>query len=204
MNSPLLARLGAGSGGLFAIILVVAAGDGNGTYSAPRAIAGLAALALFVPFLAYLHSTLRAAEGADGWLASAALAAGLVGITLKIVSVIPALAVHRAGIAEATSLHKFADGLDNGTTVIALFPLAISCAAIAVVTLRTGALPRWLGIAAAVTATALAINGAFLDASFVPALLLFIAWTLLTSVHLLRTTFREPAQIRAPRTASTA
>jgi len=72
--------------------------------------------------------------------------------------------------------------------VIALYPLAIFCAATAAVALRTAALPRWLAGGAAITAVALAVNGAFLEASFVPALLLFIAWNLAASVVLVNRT----------------
>jgi hypothetical protein len=178
-------RLGPACGALFAVVLFVAAGNGDEAYLAPRAIAGLAALALFVPFVGFLYGLLRAAEGQAGWLAPTALAAGTVGITIKIVSVIPALALHRAQVADGTQLHRLFDDLDNGATVVALYPLAIFCAATAAIALRTGALPRWLAAASAVTAGALAVNGAFLQASFVPALLLFVVWTLALSVTLL-------------------
>ena len=65
-------------------------------------------------------------------------------------------------------------------------PLAICCAAVAAIALRERVLPRWLGIFAAVTAVALAVNAGFVYASFVPALLLFLLWTLVTSIVLLR------------------
>ena len=167
-----------------------------------RAVAGLAALALFVPFLAYVCSILRAAEGPNGWLAGTAFASGLLGIALKIVSVVPALALHHARVADGTQLHKLFDGFDNGTTVIALYPFAIFCAATAAVAFRTGALPRWLAGGAAFTAVALAANGAFLEASFVPALLLFIVWSLAASVALVHRTRR--AASRSGRTEVTA
>jgi steroid 5-alpha reductase family enzyme len=77
--------------------------------------------------------------------------------------------------------------------VICLYPLAVFCAATAIVAFRTRALPRWLAAGAAVTAATLAINGAFLGTDSVPALLLFLLWTLLASVHLLRRTWRKPA-----------
>jgi hypothetical protein len=186
MTSPVNARLGAVCGLLFAVVLFVASGSGSHAFLAPRAVAGLAALVLFVPFLAYLCGVLRRAEGEPGSLATTALAAGVVGITLKIVSVVPALALHRAHVADGTPLHKLFDAFDNGTTVIALYPLAVACAAIAIVALRTGALPRWLAAGAGLTAIALAVNGAFLEASFVPALLLFLLWTFVASLHLLR------------------
>lgn len=187
-------RLGASCGVLFAVVLFVASGSGTHAYLAPRAIAGLAALALFIPFLAYLCNLLKTAEEEDGWLASTALVAGTVGITIKIVSVIPALALHRAGVSDGTPLHKLFDGFDGAATVIALYPLAIACAAIAAVALRTAALPHWLAAGAGVTAVALAVNGLFLEASFVPALLLFIVWTLAASVYLLQRSRREPGR----------
>jgi hypothetical protein len=55
-----------------------------------------------------------------------------------------------------------------------------------VIALREHVLPRWLGMSAALTAVALAVNAGFLFASFVPALLLFLLWTLVTSIVLLR------------------
>jgi hypothetical protein len=203
MNATILPRVGAACGAAFAIVLFVASGNGSGDFSAARAIAGLAALTLFVPFLAYLCSLLRDAEGPNGWLASTALNAGLAGIVLKIASVTPALALHRAHVADGTALHKLFDALDGGVTVIALFPLAVFCAATAAVAFRTRVLPHWLAGAAAVTAAALAVNGCFLEASFLPALLLFIAWTLAASLHLVRRTRRQPAPIgQAPAAAA--
>jgi uncharacterized protein (DUF486 family) len=182
MDQPISPRLGAACGALFAVVLVVAAGNGDQAYSAPRAVAGLAALTLFLPFAAYLHSLLR--EG--GWLATAALVGGVTGIGLKIASGIPEVAFHRAH-----ALHRLGVALGDTATLIALYPLAILCAATALISLRTGALPRWLGGAAAVTALALAVNGAFLETSTVPALLLFIAWTLAASLYLLRVPARR-------------
>ena len=67
---------------------------------------------------------------------------------------------------------------------------------------RSRVLPRWLSVGAAVTAAALAVNGAVLAADAVPALLLFVLWTLLVSVLLLRRTWRSPA--RAMHTEATA
>jgi len=131
MTSSLQARLGAGCGALFAVVLFVASGSGDHAFLAPRAVAGLGAIALFVPFLAYLCSLLRAAEGERGWLATTALVAGTVGITIKVVSVVPELALHRAHVADGTNLHKVFNAFGDGATVIALYPLAVACAAIA-------------------------------------------------------------------------
>jgi hypothetical protein len=193
MNLPNASRLGAACGAVFAVMLFVAAGNGSQSFDAARAVAGLAALALFIPFLAYLSNLLRAAEGRNGWLSHAALAGGVVGITVKIVSTVPELALHHAHVADGTALHKLTQALADGATVMALFPFAVFCGATALVAFRTAILPRWLAAFAAVTAAALAVNGAFLEASFVPALLLLIAWCLVASLHLLRRTWRAPS-----------
>jgi hypothetical protein len=198
MNQSTLPRLGAACGAVFAIVLVVANGDGSQPFSGPRAIAGIAALTLALPFIAYLCSVLRdaaGADGADGWLASTALAAGITGIVLKLGSGAPELAMHTAHLTAGTQLHAAIDGIGGGATVLSLYPLAVFCAAIAILAFRTRALPRWLSAGTAVTAAALAINGGFLGTSFVPALLLFTLWTLLTSVYLLRRTWRKPAPV---------
>jgi hypothetical protein len=83
--------------------------------------------------------------------------------------------------------------MGDGATIFSLYPLAVFCAATAIVAFRTRALPRWLAAGAAATAAALAVNGAFLGAGSVPALLLFLLWTLVTSVYLLHRTWRKPA-----------
>jgi hypothetical protein len=204
MNQPMIPRVGAACGAVFAIVLTVAAGDGSQPFSGPRAVAGIAALTLAVPFLAYLTSVLRHAEGPGGWLAPAALAAGIAGLTLKLGSGAPELAIHQAHLAAGTQLHSALDAIGGAATVLSLYPLAVFCAATAIVAFRTHALPRWLATGAAVTAAALAVNGSFLTTSSVPALLLFLLWTLLASVHLLRQTWHNPAYLtQAQATAST-
>ncbi len=197
MNQPTLSRLGAACGAVFAIVLTVAAGNGDQSFSGPRAVAGIAAITLALPFIAYLCSVLREAEGADGWLVSTALAAGITGIVLKLGSGAPELAVYKAHLSAGTQLNTAINAIGDGATVICLYPLAVFCAATAIVAFRTRALPRWLAAGAAVTAAALAINGAFLGTGSVPALLLFLLWTLFASVYLLRRTWRKPAPVPA-------
>ena len=177
MNHQLHARVGASCGVLFSVLLFVGA-------DAKLQWLAIAGLVLFIPFLAYLYSILRAAEGPGGWLAPTAFAAGLCGITLKIVSDVPERAVRH--VEAGTPLEKAINDLADGAFIIALTPLAIFTAAVAAVAIQTGALPRWLGVGAAVTSVALAINGAFFDASFGPAFLLLLAWTFATSIVLVR------------------
>ena len=67
MNRPMLPRLGAACGIVFPIAMFLAVGDGN--HFAPwRAVAATWALVLALPFLTYLCSLLRTAEGEGGWI----------------------------------------------------------------------------------------------------------------------------------------
>ena len=194
MTRPMLSRLGAACGIVFPIAMFLAVGNGN-NFAPWRAVAATWALVLALPFLAYLCSLLRAAEGDGGWLSTTALVAGVSGVLLKLASHAPELAIHRDGIAKGTQLYKALDNSAGAATLVSLYPLAICCAAVAVIALRRRVFPRWLGIFAAVTAVALAVNAGFVYASFVPALLLFLLWTLVTSIVLLRRTSGATARV---------
>jgi hypothetical protein len=195
MNKPTLPWLGAACGAVFAIVLTAANGDGTQSFSTARAIAGIVALTLALPFIAYLCSLMREAEGAAGWLANAALAAGIAGITLKLASGAPELALHNEHVAAGTQLHALIEAIASGATLLSLYPLAVFCAATAILAFRTRILPRWLATGTAITGAALAINGGFLGAGSVPAMLLFALWALLTSAYLMRRAWRTPAPV---------
>ena len=177
MTNQIMPRTGAGCGALFAVALFAAS---NGSADASY-VAGLAAIALFLPFLAYLCSLLREAEGEHGWLAPAALAAGVAGITIKLASVAPEIAANHL---PAGAMHNALRDIANTATVISMYPLALLLAAVATIALRTRVLPRWLAYGAAVTAAALAVNAGFIHATIVPAFLLFALWALAASVVL--------------------
>src|SRR5438477_6452819 len=185
MTRPMLPRLGAACGIVFPIALFLAVGNGN-NFAPWRAVAATWALVLALPFLAYLCSLLRAAEGEGGWLSTAALVAGVSGVILKLASHAPELAIHRDHIAKGTQLYKALDNTAGAATLVSLYPLAVCCAAVAMIALRERVLPRWLGIFAAITAVALAVNAGFVFAGFVPGFLLFLLWTLVTGSVLLR------------------
>ena len=185
MTRPMQQRLGAACGIVFPIAMFLAVGDGS-HFTPWRAVTATWALVLAVPFLAYLSSLLRAAEGEGGWLSTLALVAGVSGVLLKLASHAPELAIHRDGIDKGTQLYKALDNTAGAATLMSLYPLAVCCAAVALIALRERVLPRWLGIFTAVTAVALVVNAGFVYASFVPAFLLFLLWTLLTSIVLLR------------------
>lgn len=186
-----LPRLGAACGALFAVPLFAVSGN-----SGHVNVIGLAAFALFLPFLAYLYSLLREAEGANGWLSTTAFAAGLTGITIKLLSAAPEIANRH--VTDDTPLHKALQGIADAATGISLYPLAVMFAAITVLTFRTSVLPRWLGFGAAATAIALAVMGSFIGRNAGPALILFVLWTLVASVVLFRRTWREPTQVARP------
>jgi len=73
-GNPLRAhgRLGAACGIIFPIGLFLAVGDGK-QFAPWRAVVATWAIVLALPFLVYLYSLLRAAEGENGWLSTAAL-----------------------------------------------------------------------------------------------------------------------------------
>jgi ABC-type multidrug transport system permease subunit len=199
VSNRTLPRLGAACGILFPIGLFLGAGH--------YALWGLAlvAIVLFMPFLAYLCGLIRTAEGEQGWLASAAYAAGLAGITLKLGSIAPEIAIRRAHIADGTSLHAGLQGIADAATDVCLYPLGFMLAAIAVAAIRTHVLPRWLGYGAGLTAVALVVNGSYnlyVSSGFIPAFLLYLLWTLCAGIVLMRTA--QPERSRATRPAQAA
>ena len=110
-NNPALSRVGSACGAVFAIVLFVANGDGSQPFSGPRAVAGLAALALAIPFLGYLATLLRPATEAGGWLATTALGSGIAWVALKLGSGAPELAMVKAHVAAGSELHAGLEGI---------------------------------------------------------------------------------------------
>lgn len=189
MTRSIPSQLAAACGIAFPIVMFVAVGDGT-TFDVWRAIASTWALVLFLPFLAYLTDVLRRAESGDGWLATVALVTGAAGVVLKLTSHAPELAIHQNHLIKGTPLYRALDHTAGAATTLSLYPWALCVAAVGAVVLRTGVLPRWSGVLALVTAAALAVNGGFIYAGFVPGLLVFLVWSLATGVVLLR----RPAQ----------
>ena len=180
MYERILPRLGAASGALFVVLLF--GPSSSGSDSTVVLVLELLGLLLFIPFLGYLWSVLREAEGPGGWLATTAFGAGLVDVTLKLGSLPPGKVADDFG--DATPIHKALEDMNSVAFIATMLPLGVLMAAVAVITLKTRVLPLWLGWLAAVTAPLLLVNGMFLDAEFGPAFLLFLLWTLLASVVL--------------------
>jgi hypothetical protein len=190
MQAQILPRLGAVSGAVSVALIFGLATTGS---DARMVITGeLIGLLLLIPFLGYLWSVLREAEGPGGWLSATAFGAGLVGVTMKLASIAPGWAARDYG--DATAIHKALERTNEVSFIAQMLPDGVMLAAVAILTLTTAALPRWLGWLAAAAAPLLVANGMFLDADFGPAFLLFLLWTLLASVVL---TIR-PRGVRAP------
>jgi len=185
MSRSIPSQLAAACGIAFPIGMFVAVGDGT-SFAPWQAVASTWALVLFLPFLVYLTDLLREADAGDGWLATFALVTGASGVLLKLTSHAPELAIHHDHLTKGTPLYRALDQTAGAATTLSLYPWAACVLTIGAIVVHTGVLPRWTGVLALLTAAALAVNGAFVYAAFVPGLLVFLLWSLATGVVLLR------------------
>lgn len=188
MPNHTASRLGATSGIAYVLSILIL----NSVESDSNLVLGaeLLALLLFIPFLAYLWSLLRTVDAPGRWLSTTALCAGLTALTVKLMGVLPDIIARRGEVDGA--LETTLTRLGEVSFIASLPPLGLCMAAIAAIVVRTHALPTWLGWAAAAVAPLLVANGFDLGAEFGPAFLLFLVWTLLTSVVLLRRAVTAP------------
>jgi hypothetical protein len=132
----------------------------------------------FVFFLGSLWSLLKRAEGEPATLSGIAFGGGLLAIGLKFVSAVPVIAAYSRG-QEALDPQVLAVVVDMGNVafVLTVALWAVFLASTAIVVIRIGVLPRWLGWAAAALAAGLLVAVAFITSSlaFVP-WLLFLLW----------------------------
>lgn len=204
MQEQVWSRMGAACGVLYVVLILA----GNSVYESGNQTVGLAmelaGMLLFVPFLGYLWSVLRRAEGENGWLSATAFGAGLMGITIKFASIAPVLAVEELR-QEGTPLYRTLELMNGAAFNLSMFPYAVLAAAVALVTLKTRFLPAWIGWMGVVTAPALLINASFFAAEFILAFLLFVLWVILLSAVLTLRAGRinvessvspEPARVR--------
>lgn len=182
MDEKIWPRSGAACGVLYVVLILA----GNSLYGSGTETAGLlmevAGMILFVPFLGYLWSVLRQAEGDGGWLSATAFGAGLMGITIKFASIGPVLAVQ--DLEEGTPLYRSLEVMNSASFNLSMFPFAVLAGAAAILTLKTRVLPAWIGWMGAVTAPALLINASFFHTDFILAFVLFVLWVILISAVL--------------------
>ena len=182
MPSPTRSRLGAASGIAYVLgILSLNSADQNSNLVLGGEVV---ALMLFVPFLAYLWTQIRANDSSRDWLATTALGAGVVAIAIKLAGVLPAILVEQGDLTPAigAAFTRFGDL----SFMVSMIPMGFALAAVAAIVLRSGVLPAWLGWSAAAIAPLLVANGFDLGSEFGPAFILFLLWTLVTAIVLLR------------------
>jgi hypothetical protein len=123
---------------------------------------GLASTALLW-FLAVLRAHLRRSEGVEGTFSALAMASGLLVVAFFALGgalrVVPGMGITEAAVAapEASSI-QFAEAANNVLLHIATFWRGSLLAAVAIVVLRHGGLPRWFGWLSAVLAVGSAIG----------------------------------------------
>jgi len=184
-------RLGA-AGGIFYVVLTLLGNDViGGIRPGIGLLVELLGFVFFAFFLGSLWAYLRGAEGDGGWLSAAAFGGGLVALAVKLASVAPVLAV-RASEGMDPGIAKALIAMNGASFDITFLPLGVMLLSTAIVAVRTGALPKWLGWASAVVA--LVLLGALSAAVVSPsppewvflAMLLFALWTVATSIALIR------------------
>jgi Domain of unknown function (DUF4386) len=180
MSNRIWPRLGAASG-IFYVSLLFGPSLVGGEVAGRIELVGILFL---VPFLAYLSSVLRQAEGEGGWLSATVFGAGLVDLAIKLGSAAPSVAAEQ--VKEGSPLDTVLHDINDASFILSMLPLSVLAAAFAIVTLKTGVLPRWLGWMGAITSLALFANGMALEAEFGPGFLVFLLWTIATSAVLVR------------------
>jgi hypothetical protein len=193
MQGRIWPRLGAVSGVLYVVLLM--GSTSTGSDSQIVIVLELIAILLFLPFLGYLYSVLRRAEGEGAWLSPTAFGAGLVDLTIKLGSIAPGFASRTEGL--DPQLHQALEKMNSVAFIVTMLPLGVMMAAVATVALKTRGLPLWLGLLAAITAPACLVNGMFLDAEFGPAFLLFLLWVVMASIVLTLRAGRATAKATA-------
>ena len=180
MQRRIWPRLGAVSGVLYVVLLMGSTSTGSDAQIV--VVLELIAILLFLPFLGYLYSILRRAEGEGAWLSATVFGAGLVDLTIKLGSIAPGFASRTEGL--DPQLHQALEKMNSVAFIVTMLPLGVMMAAVAVVILRTRVLPLWIGLLAAITAPACLVNGMFLNAEFGPAFMLFLLWVTIASIVL--------------------
>lgn len=147
---------------------------------------GLLAVAAFLVFVGGLWGILRSAEGGNGWVSTTGLVAAAVGVaTVVSGDLVPGAAVFLSG--PTTDLSTAALLLDAKKLAEMLtVPLfAVFLGSVALVVLRAGALPRWVGWSAALVGALSVVTVPLgYEPSQIP-VFLTIVWIAALSVRLL-------------------
>lgn len=133
--------------------------DNRGSFIADVYLFGLSMIAA-TWFLAIVWRRLREAEGEPAVLSTIALLGGFgaIAVTLAASGFHLVLAIELEDRLDP-ELVRLLFELGNSTLGFAVFPLAVFFGAVAIIALRTGMLPRWMGLAAAALALAQPVAG---------------------------------------------
>jgi hypothetical protein len=203
MTDRLWERIGAACG-IFYVVLLIGGDSLGGPTSRVAFSLEILAFLFFLFFLGSLCSAMRRAEGGSGWLSTTAYGAGLMSVTIKVASAAPVLAArYRAGGLDPQLARSLQD-INDASFALTFFPLAVFLAAFAIVAIQSGALPGWLGRAAAVLSVAFLFGGLAGSANLASEwaglpMLLYPFWVIATSIVLIRrAVVPRPVQTEAP------
>ena len=201
MSNHLWQRLGAACGIVYVVLLI-----GGNSIGGPDIqivfLMEILAFLFFLFFLGNLWSALRRAEGGSGWLSATAFGGGLMSVTIKVASAAPILAArYRAGDGLDPQLARTLQDINDASFYLSFFPLAVLLAAFAIVAIRSGALPKWLGWIAAALGLAFIVGGmsgsAHLQSEWAGLpMILFTFWVIAVSVVLMRRAGATPSAAR--------
>jgi hypothetical protein len=145
----------------------------------------LLGLLAFIGFVSYLSSVLRRADRDGGFLPTLVLGAGLVAAAVKLVSLAPGFAVLYRAPDISPQLATALFDMNNAGFALDWALTAMMLAATAGVVLRTGVLPRWLGLSALIAAALLLASvPLFTAADGPPTFMLALLWIISASVAL--------------------
>ena len=191
MSDRLWQRLGAACGIVY-VVLLIGGGSIGGSDIRIVFFVEILGFLFFLFFLGNLWSALRRAEGGSGWLSATAFGAGLMSVTIKVASAAPVLAArYRAGDGLDPQLARTLEDINDASFYLSFFPLAVLLGAFAIVAIRSGALPKWLGWIAAALGLAFIAGGMSGSADLhsewagLP-MILFTFWVIAVSVVLIR------------------
>ncbi len=213
MTDRTLARLGASTGAAYVVLVMLGngvIGSGGKSNSTPDLTSSRADVAQWVTtlhtpgpldwlsvlvegagllclliFSAYLYSRLRRAENGRGWLAPAALAAGLLAVSIKMTSLSPMLALfYRSPGGFDPQLATALIDMNSFAFVQTWAASAILVGAAAAAGLRYAALPGWLAWSGLVVAVLLLATVPLALGGFGTSMLLFLLWIVVASISL--------------------
>ena len=205
MSDRSLERMGAACGILYVVLTYVGSSIGGLESSTPRTVLVFLGLIIFLFFLGSLWGALRRAEGAGGWLSTTVFGAGLMSVTINMGSIAPVLAArYRSPGGLDPQLSRSLLDIEEASYFIAFLPLAVLLAAFAIIAIRSGDLPGWLGWLAAALSAAFLAGGLVGSANLASELaqvpmLVYPLWVIATSVVLVRRAGEpRPAETAAP------